>query len=86
MVTVGLLCSQTSPILRPTMSRVVTMLSGDAEMTPVTTKPGYLTNWRYNNNREKAPLLGNTGSSSRLKSTVTPGTAGLSYSFTSEGR
>ncbi|CAI9772834.1 unnamed protein product [Fraxinus pennsylvanica] len=45
---VALLCSQTSPGLRPSMSRVVSMLSGDIEVPPITSKPGYLTDWTFN--------------------------------------
>ncbi|KAL9298135.1 hypothetical protein ACSQ67_024031 [Phaseolus vulgaris] len=46
-VGIVLLCSQASPILRPSMSRVVAMLSGDMEVSSVTTKPGYLTDWNF---------------------------------------
>ncbi|KAG8657548.1 hypothetical protein MANES_03G076600v8 [Manihot esculenta] len=42
---VALLCTQASPITRPTMSRVVAMLSGDIEVSPVTAKPSYLSDW-----------------------------------------
>ncbi|XP_034698360.1 probable LRR receptor-like serine/threonine-protein kinase At1g56140 isoform X2 [Vitis riparia] len=42
-VRVALLCTQGSPMLRPTMSRVVAMLSGDIEVSTVTSKPSYLT-------------------------------------------
>ncbi|KAK3042632.1 hypothetical protein RJ639_000884, partial [Escallonia herrerae] len=45
---VALLCTQTSPALRPSMSRVVAMLSGDIEVPTVTTRPGYLTDWKFN--------------------------------------
>ncbi|KAL6329805.1 hypothetical protein AAG906_037514 [Vitis piasezkii] len=48
MIGVALLCTQTSPTLRPPMSRVVAMLSGDIEVSRVTTKPGYLTDWKFN--------------------------------------
>ncbi|XP_030527078.1 probable LRR receptor-like serine/threonine-protein kinase At1g56140 isoform X1 [Rhodamnia argentea] len=48
MVAIGLLCTQTSPTLRPQMSRVVAMLSGDIEVPTVSTRPGYLTEWRFN--------------------------------------
>ncbi|KAJ9687184.1 hypothetical protein PVL29_015866 [Vitis rotundifolia] len=48
MIGVALLCTQTSPTLRPPMSRVVAMLSGDIEVSRVTTKPGYLTDWEFN--------------------------------------
>ncbi|KAK7342844.1 hypothetical protein VNO80_25800 [Phaseolus coccineus] len=46
-VGIVLLCTQASPILRPSMSRVVAMLSGDIEVSSVTTKPGYLTDWNF---------------------------------------
>ncbi|KAJ9687179.1 hypothetical protein PVL29_015863 [Vitis rotundifolia] len=48
MIGVALLCTQASPTLRPPMSRVVAMLSGDIEVSRVTTKPGYLTDWKFN--------------------------------------
>ncbi|XP_057765276.1 probable LRR receptor-like serine/threonine-protein kinase At1g56130 isoform X2 [Salvia miltiorrhiza] len=44
---VALVCSQTSPVIRPSMSRVVAMLCGDAEIPVVTSKPGYLTEWNF---------------------------------------
>ncbi|XP_028752449.1 probable LRR receptor-like serine/threonine-protein kinase At1g56130 [Neltuma alba] len=44
---ISLLCTQASPSLRPTMSRIVAMLSGDIEVSTVTTKPGYLTDWKF---------------------------------------
>ncbi|XP_061374466.1 probable LRR receptor-like serine/threonine-protein kinase At1g56140, partial [Gastrolobium bilobum] len=47
MVGIALLCTQTSPTLRPSMSRVVAMLSGDIEVSTVTTRPGYLTDWKF---------------------------------------
>ncbi|XP_063950644.1 probable LRR receptor-like serine/threonine-protein kinase At1g56140 isoform X2 [Daucus carota subsp. sativus] len=47
LIDVALLCTQTSPTLRPPMSRVVAMLSGDVEVSTVTTKPGYLTHWTF---------------------------------------
>ncbi|KFK35535.1 hypothetical protein AALP_AA4G003200 [Arabis alpina] len=42
-ISIGLLCTQASHALRPPMSRVVAMLSGDIEVSDVTCKPGYLT-------------------------------------------
>ncbi|GMY33351.1 probable LRR receptor-like serine/threonine-protein kinase At1g56140 isoform X3 [Fagus crenata] len=45
---VSLLCIQAPPILRPSMSRVVAMLLGDIELSTVTSKPGYLTDWKFN--------------------------------------
>ncbi|KAG1348063.1 putative LRR receptor-like serine/threonine-protein kinase [Cocos nucifera] len=35
-------------MLRPPMSRVVVMLAGDIEVGEVTTRPGYLTDWQFN--------------------------------------
>lgn len=49
MISVAFLCTQASPVLRPPMSRVVAMLAGDIEVGEVTTKPGYLTDWQFNN-------------------------------------
>ncbi|XP_073303387.1 probable LRR receptor-like serine/threonine-protein kinase At1g56140 [Primulina huaijiensis] len=45
---VALLCTQASPSLRPSMSRVVAMLSGDVEVASVSTRPSYLTDWKFN--------------------------------------
>lgn len=47
-IRVAMLCIQASPMLRPQMSRVVAMLSGDIEAGSVTSKPGYLTDWQLN--------------------------------------
>ncbi|KAF6147878.1 hypothetical protein GIB67_014458 [Kingdonia uniflora] len=44
---VSLLCTQASPSLRPSMSRVVAMLAGDIEVSNVTSRPGYLTDWQF---------------------------------------
>ncbi|KAK6931996.1 Protein kinase domain [Dillenia turbinata] len=44
---VAFLCTQASPILRPPMSRVVAMLTGDVEVSAVTSKPSYLTDWNF---------------------------------------
>lgn len=47
LIGVALLCTQTLPSLRPSMSRVVAMLCGDIEVSTVTSKPGYLTDWKF---------------------------------------
>ncbi|TYH62690.1 hypothetical protein ES332_D07G137600v1 [Gossypium tomentosum] len=46
-IRVALLCTQTSPSMRPPMSRVVGMLAGDIEVSTVTTKPSYITDWDF---------------------------------------
>ncbi|KAG8066282.1 hypothetical protein GUJ93_ZPchr0004g38173 [Zizania palustris] len=43
---VALLCTQGSPHRRPSMSRVVAMLTGDAEVAEVAAKPSYITEWQ----------------------------------------
>ncbi|XP_058071790.1 probable LRR receptor-like serine/threonine-protein kinase At1g56140 isoform X2 [Magnolia sinica] len=48
MIGVALLCTQTSPMLRPPMSHVVAMLSGHIEVSNVISRPGYLTEWQFN--------------------------------------
>ncbi|KAL1221492.1 putative LRR receptor-like serine/threonine-protein kinase [Cardamine amara subsp. amara] len=47
MIGIALLCTQSSHASRPPMSRVVAMLSGDVEVSDVTSRPGYLSDWRY---------------------------------------
>ncbi|KAH7511224.1 hypothetical protein FEM48_ZijujUnG0032600 [Ziziphus jujuba var. spinosa] len=48
MIHVALLCTQASPIMRPAMSRVVGMLTGDIELdTRDISKPSYLTDWNF---------------------------------------
>uniref|UniRef100_A0A7N2LKB9 non-specific serine/threonine protein kinase n=1 Tax=Quercus lobata TaxID=97700 RepID=A0A7N2LKB9_QUELO len=47
LIGVSLLCTQASLTLRPSMSRVVAMLSGDIEVSTVTSRPRYLTDWKY---------------------------------------
>ncbi|KAL4611392.1 hypothetical protein ACB092_08G120000 [Castanea dentata] len=47
LIGVSLLCTQASPTLRPSMSRVVAMLLGDTEVSTVTSRPGYLTDWKF---------------------------------------
>ena len=46
-ITIAFLCTQTSPAHRPTMSRVLAMLSGDVEVGTVPSKPTYLTDWAF---------------------------------------
>ncbi|CAD6262298.1 unnamed protein product [Miscanthus lutarioriparius] len=47
-IRVGLLCIQSSPRQRPSMSRVVSMLTGDREVAEAVTKPSYITEWQMN--------------------------------------
>ncbi|CAA6669871.1 unnamed protein product [Spirodela intermedia] len=45
---VALLCTQSAPAQRPPTSRAVAMLTGDIEVGKVVSKPGYLTDWQFN--------------------------------------
>ncbi|GLT51147.1 hypothetical protein SLA2020_245770 [Shorea laevis] len=47
MIRVGLLCTQATPMMRPPMSRVIAMLVGDIKVSPVASKPSYLTDWDF---------------------------------------
>ncbi|TYH30577.1 hypothetical protein ES288_A01G106800v1 [Gossypium darwinii] len=44
---IALLCTQTSLLQRPSMSRVVAMLSGDTDVSREVSRPGYLTDWKF---------------------------------------
>ncbi|KAI3754006.1 hypothetical protein L2E82_26087 [Cichorium intybus] len=46
---IELLCTQTSSTERPSMSRVVAMLSGDLEVSGAITRPEYLTCFAFDN-------------------------------------
>ncbi|KAI8534007.1 hypothetical protein RHMOL_Rhmol10G0054700 [Rhododendron molle] len=49
LIRVALLCTQSSPQMRPSMSRAVAMLLADVEVGAVTAQPGYLmSGWKFN--------------------------------------
>jgi hypothetical protein len=45
-IKVALVCTQGSPHQRPSMSRVVAMLTGDVEAPDNVAKPSYITEWQ----------------------------------------
>ncbi|XP_078176435.1 putative LRR receptor-like serine/threonine-protein kinase At1g56130 isoform X2 [Carex rostrata] len=47
LIGVSLLCTQGSPSQRPSMSRIVSILSGHVEVGKVTSRPSYLTEWQF---------------------------------------
>ncbi|KAM2930193.1 hypothetical protein COP2_037247 [Malus domestica] len=47
LIRAALLCTQGSPMARPSMSRVVAMLSGDIHIGTVMSKPSYLTDYNF---------------------------------------
>ncbi|KAM6594869.1 hypothetical protein CsatA_002572 [Cannabis sativa] len=47
MIRVALLCTQTSPTMRPSMSRVVAMILGDSDVSTEISRPGYLGDWKF---------------------------------------
>ncbi|GKV44311.1 hypothetical protein SLEP1_g51503 [Rubroshorea leprosula] len=78
MIRVGLLCTQASPMMRPPMSRVVTMLAGDIEASPVVSKPSYLTDWDFKDitssiEAENTPSTGSEHSDNKNKNNLNPG-------------
>ena len=46
-VGISLLCTQASPMLQPSMSCVVVVLSGDIKVDSLTSKPAYLVEWKF---------------------------------------
>ncbi|XP_052154248.1 probable LRR receptor-like serine/threonine-protein kinase At1g56130 isoform X2 [Oryza glaberrima] len=63
---VALLCTQGSPHRRPAMSRVMAMLTGDADVGEVAAKPSYITEWQLKGG-------GTTTSGSTISSTAANG-------------
>lgn len=63
MIRVALLCTQASPMMRPSMSRVISMLTGDIEVTAVASKPSYLTDWDF---KDVTATFGTEGASSTV--------------------
>ncbi|KAG8043491.1 hypothetical protein GUJ93_ZPchr0458g22452 [Zizania palustris] len=89
-IRVSLLCTQGSPHKRPSMSRVVSMLTGDADITGDATKPSYITEWQI-----KVGSSSYTGSKQAVGSASTqqssdgvspPTPSPLSTSIIEEGR
>ncbi|XP_019450589.1 PREDICTED: uncharacterized protein LOC109352863 [Lupinus angustifolius] len=60
LVGIALLCTQTSPTLRPPMSRVVAMISGDIEVSAVTSRPGYLSDWKFDDVSHMTSMMTDT--------------------------
>ncbi|KAG7595352.1 Protein kinase domain [Arabidopsis thaliana x Arabidopsis arenosa] len=73
MIGVALLCTQSSHALRPPMSRVVAMLSGDAEVNDATSKPGHLFDSIYDDTTSSSYSGFQTKDTSFSTSFVTPG-------------
>ncbi|KAI7745731.1 hypothetical protein M8C21_022208 [Ambrosia artemisiifolia] len=72
---IALLCTQTSPTQRPSMSQVVVMLSGDIEVVSVITRPGYLSGFNFRDTttfKSAASTLGAGSMPSTGQSTVLP--------------
>uniref|UniRef100_A0A1J3I779 non-specific serine/threonine protein kinase n=2 Tax=Noccaea caerulescens TaxID=107243 RepID=A0A1J3I779_NOCCA len=68
---IALLCTQSSFSLRPPMSKVVAMLSGDLEVSDVSSKPGYLSDWSFDDTSRSSFSVTGT-STSYSTSFVTP--------------
>ncbi|KAF3784931.1 Inactive protein kinase [Nymphaea thermarum] len=66
-IRVALLCTQASPSLRPRMSRAVAMLSGDIEVSAATSRPAYLTDWRF---KDISSTIDTDASTSKMTTTT----------------
>jgi len=73
MIGIALLCTQSSYALRPPMSRVVAMLSGDAEVNDATSKPGYLTDCTFDDTTSSSFSNFQTKDTSFSTSFIAPG-------------
>ncbi|KAD5318021.1 hypothetical protein R6Q59_033352 [Mikania micrantha] len=74
-IRVALLCTQTSPMQRPSMSRVVAMISGDIEASGVITRPEYLTGFNFKDAttfKSGVPTSGTDSVPSTSQSAVSP--------------
>ncbi|KAI3675666.1 hypothetical protein L1987_85258 [Smallanthus sonchifolius] len=74
---IALLCTQTSPMQRPPMSRVVAMLSGDIEASGVITRPGYLSGFNFKDDttfKSVIPTVGTDSMPSTSHSILSPST------------
>ncbi|KAI3754009.1 hypothetical protein L2E82_26093 [Cichorium intybus] len=74
-IKVALLCTQTSPTQRPSMSRVVAMISGDIEASGDITRPEYLTGFKFTDAttfNSVVPNSGSDGVASTSHSTLSP--------------
>ncbi|TVU38725.1 hypothetical protein EJB05_12110, partial [Eragrostis curvula] len=60
-IRVALHCTQSSPHRRPSMSRVVSMLAGDADMTEELIKPSYITEWQVKFGSFASTQVGSSG-------------------------
>jgi len=67
-IRVALHCTQGSPHKRPSMSRVVAMLTGDADTTEDVAKPSYITEWQV----KVADVSGSFTSSQVVSSSTQP--------------
>ncbi|TKY66275.1 LRR receptor serine/threonine-protein kinase [Spatholobus suberectus] len=73
---ISLLCTQASPSMRPSMSRIVAMLSGDVEVTSVTSMPEYLAYINFDdvtdftNTTNGVDVSHHTSSNTRIRSGV----------------
>ncbi|KAH1121310.1 hypothetical protein J1N35_004470 [Gossypium stocksii] len=92
---IALLCTQTSPLQRPSMSRVVAMLSGDTDVSREVSKPGYLTDWKFDDTtsfisnvatRASDTSYGSTGIAAGAESSPVNLTKPMLHSIIGEGR
>uniref|UniRef100_A0ACD5UUL8 Uncharacterized protein n=1 Tax=Avena sativa TaxID=4498 RepID=A0ACD5UUL8_AVESA len=75
-IKVALVCTQGSPHQRPSMSRVVAMLTGDVEAPGMVAKPSYITEWQIKGGGDtsfmSADVSGQSSSAPRTDSVCSP--------------
>ncbi|KAF4379487.1 hypothetical protein G4B88_024935 [Cannabis sativa] len=79
-IQVAFLCTRTSPTARPSMSKVVALLSGDTDVNTEVSRPGYLVDWKFNDvnalmsriAQGPDPTLYSLGSSSSMEAVAVP--------------
>ena len=68
---VALLCTQATPSQQPSMSRVVSMLSGVTETHPPQSHPGYIKDWQFSKENAKNRSTQNNENSWRWNMSLT---------------
>ena len=66
-IRIGLLCIQSSPRQRPSMSKVVSMLTEDIEVPEAVTKPSYVTEWQASSSKREVGMSASSYLSSLIE-------------------
>ncbi|XP_078175809.1 putative LRR receptor-like serine/threonine-protein kinase At1g56130 [Carex rostrata] len=78
LIGVSLLCTQASLHQRPSMPRVVSILTGDTEVTEIPARPSYLTEWQFKD------LASHNFSTNEFSESKEASGTGTSYSYSTD--